>query len=298
MNDNELTAEVLQRRVADAAKISKTHKEIAKYVTQHLREVSLMTATGLAQTIQVSQASITRFCSAMGFSGYADFVSNLQNLVREEWQAPDRLTYLSSDHATHADTLLTQEVENLKSLQRLSRDVVIDQLADLIQQAGQLVLVGSRASSTLIPYAEYFLSKIRDHVVVATPGTPPWDTIPATAEADTAVLAWVFPRYPTAVVEWLRAVHQRGLPIGVFTDRASSPVLKLADVGVVVPVASASLFDSYAAPMVLMNLVVRRVARKLPDMAARLHALETWDQTHQTYFNNSATRTLAEDPAE
>ena len=297
MKDSVLTVETLQERVAAAGEVSGTHKEIAKYVMHHLREVSLMSASRLAATIQVSQASISRFCATMGFSGYADFVHTVQDLVREEWRAPDRLTYVSSDHTAHADTLVSQEIENLERLQQLARDPAIDRVADLIHRAGRLVLTGSRASATLIPYAAYFLSKIRDHVIIATPGTTQWDTIPVTAEPDTAVLAWVFPRYPTATVDWLHAIHRRGLPIAVFTDRLSSPVLDIADVTVVVPVASASLFDSYAAPMVLMNLLVRRVARQSPQIAMRLHALETWDQTHHTYFHSPA-RSVSHDTSD
>ncbi|AEJ38318.1 transcriptional regulator, RpiR family [Sulfobacillus acidophilus TPY] len=276
-----ITLDELRRQVDKTGDLSPVNRQIAAFIADHLREVSLMTATELAEAAQVSQASVTRFCTALGFSGFSEFVRVLQDLIREEWQAPERVRYLKP--AADDDPLLTQERQNLERLPAICRSPAVDEAVRFILEAPRLVLAGARASATLIPYAAYFFSKVRDRVEIATPGTILWDALASRPQPDTAVFTFVFPRYPAVLLQWIKDLTQWGTPVAAMTDRERSPVRAWADPCLVVPVASASLFDSYAAPLVLTNYLIRQVAAKTPDIARRLEAIEQYDITHHVY---------------
>ncbi|MDA8193378.1 MAG: MurR/RpiR family transcriptional regulator [Thermaerobacter sp.] len=274
----------LHQRIRAAAEISPLHQDIADYLAAHMRDASLMSAQELAQCIGVSQASISRFCTALGYAGYGDFVRTLQNIVREEWHAPERTVYLRPSLPPDADPLLAQEIDNLEHLPDILDDPGTRRMADAIVRARRIVLAGARISATLIPYAAYCLGKVRDQVEVATPGRPTWDAAGISLEAQDLVVAWVFPRYPKILIDWLGDLRQQGIPIAAFTDRWISPACDLADPSIVVPVASASLFDGYAGPMFLINCITRKVAEQTAGIHERLEKLEAQDLRRQAYW--------------
>ncbi|WP_242848285.1 MurR/RpiR family transcriptional regulator [Sulfobacillus thermosulfidooxidans] len=280
-----ITLETFHAQVAAAAQTSSINQQIAEYVSEHYREASFMTASELAHAIGVSQASITRFSVAMGFSGFTDFVRTLQGLVREEWHTPERAVYVHSEWAGQKDLLVEQEIQNLEGLPDLMADSHVEAMAKAIASAKRVILAGARASSTIIPYAAYFLSKVKDGVEMATPNTPVWETFGLDPDPDSLVVAWVFPRYPLSLVTWLERLRRQNIQVAAFTDRWVSPAVHLADPVVVVPVASASLFDSYAAPFVLINYIIRQVAALTPGLQQRLEALEARDQANHAFWN-------------
>ena len=249
-----------------------------------------MTASELAHVIGVSQASITRFSVTVGFSGFTDFVRTLQGLVREQWNTPERAVYVHSEWHGQKDLLIEQEIQNLEGLPELVADNHVGEMARAIASAKRVVLAGARASSTIVPYAAYFLSKVKDGVEVATPNTPLWETFGLDPDPESLVVAWVFPRYPDALVSWLERLHRQDIPIAAFTDRWVSPAVQLAEPVVVVPVASASLFDSYAAAFVLINYIIRRVAALTSGLQQRLEALEAREQANHAFWNRPTSK--------
>ncbi len=277
------TLDELQMRVAQQGALSDAFRQIAHYIANHLRNVSLMSAVELAEACEVSQSTVSRFCMGLGFAGFADFVRALQDLVREEWKAPDRTRYLHRATTAVEDPLLAEEMANLSQLPALYDSPEGRAMIPFVLRPQRLILAGARASATLIPYAAYFLSKIRDGVECAMPETPGWTALASHVQPNTAVLAFIFPRYASVLLDWLHDVAQWATPIAAITDRPQSPVESLAHPVAVVPVARASLFDSYAAVMVFMNYLIREAAAASPNIETRLHALEDYETRRGVY---------------
>lgn len=278
------TLQDLQSRVMDQGTAPGANRQIAQYVTQHWRDVSLMSAVELAEACEVSQSTVSRFCMGLGFAGFAEFVGTLQDLIREEWKAPDRARYLHRPPASpHDDPLIAEEIANLSQLPALVDSSEGKAMVQFVLRSPRLVLAGARASATVMPYAAYFLSKIRDSVECVTPDTPQWTALASRVQPDTAVLAFVFPRYSAVLLDWLADVARWATPIAAITDRRHTPVETLARPVAVVPVARASLFDSYAAVMVFINYLIREAAAATPNIESRLQALEDYETKRHVY---------------
>ncbi|PSR32236.1 MAG: MurR/RpiR family transcriptional regulator [Sulfobacillus benefaciens] len=278
------TMERFVERIRQAAEESVTHRQVAEYLSDHLREVSFMTSAELAKNVGVSQASVTRFCNSMGFSGFGEFVRALQDIVREEWRAPERTVYLRPSIPQDADPLLAQEITNLEHLPEILDSKPMQRLVNLMASMDQIVLAGARISSTLIPYAAYCLTKVRDGVQIATPGSPLWDNLALSHPDRTLILSWVFPRYSRALLDWMDAAAKESVHVAALTDRWMSPAMAMADPVLVIPVSNASLFDSYVAPMFVVNYLIRQVAQRLPQVRERLEQLEERDQRLGVYW--------------
>ena len=260
---------------------------IARYLRDHYRQAAFMSAGELAAAAGVSQPSVSRFAAALGFSGYAEWNRALQSVIRLELSAADRLWYAAhaDDEQVNEDRVIVDENRNLRALQGSLSSEEFSLLALRMAQARDIVIVSARASATLAPYAHYFLGKVRPGVSMVTHGDARWDRLAAEDPRDTLVFALVFPRYPRALARLLTDLRERGFPLCGLTDAPASPLCALSSTVLVAPVASASLFDSYAAPVAGLNLLIRRIAQlRGQDARDRLERLEQLDQEHDVYI--------------
>lgn len=277
--------DALQRRLAAIANESDTHRRLAAFLSEHHREVVFMTAKQVAQATDVSQASVSRFCMAMGFGGFGDFVRELQALVREDITAPERLRYTMSSEEEAEDWVIDSEEKNLAELRSIIRQPAYQAFVKKVAEYPEIVLLSARMSATLLPYAAYVLTKLRDGVRQVLPGQPEWNTLLLQDPNKTLVVTVVFPRYTRELIEKLERLHAAGFPIAAITDRVISPVVRFADPVLTVPVTTSSIYDVYGTPMVLFNLLLRDVAKRIPGLADRLRRLEHLEQAQQVYWS-------------
>src|SRR3954466_12551668 len=61
---------------------SRSQKDVAQYIVDHLDEVAFQTAEELARRANTSSSTVVRFSQALGFEGYPE----LQGSAREEYR--------------------------------------------------------------------------------------------------------------------------------------------------------------------------------------------------------------------
>lgn len=277
--------EGLVNRMLVVSADSPVYKKIAAYIEQSYMQIIFMTAGELASKLSVSQGSVSKFCIALGYRGYADFLRNLQKFVGKEITAPERFHYTSAS-IHHTDDVIEREIENLRTLKEITAEKEYGQLVDAIAGAGELVLLSARMSATLLPYMRYTLDKLRDHVRLVTPDGNDWDYFRVKYKKEgTTVIALGLPRYPRVLVEKLKELKEDGYYIGVITDSRFSPLCEYADIKVFIPTTVASIFDIYSTPMAFINLLITDVAKKLPEMEERLAKIEQYDNKQKTYYS-------------
>jgi DNA-binding MurR/RpiR family transcriptional regulator len=69
------------RTLFDRPRLSPGQRRIAQYLIENLTEAAFLSITDLADRVGVSQPSVTRFASAVGFSGYPALRERLQSLA-------------------------------------------------------------------------------------------------------------------------------------------------------------------------------------------------------------------------
>ena len=60
-------------------KMSKGHKAIATYISDHYEQAVFMTAAKLGEQVGVSESTVVRFAVDLGFDGYPSFRRLLRN---------------------------------------------------------------------------------------------------------------------------------------------------------------------------------------------------------------------------
>ena len=284
-NINSTDLKNLLQKMMDTANDSPTYEKLAHYIEKNYLRIIFMTAGELANEANISQGSVSRFCSALGYHGFNDFLRSLQKFVSEEITAPQRLQYISQNKSNNKiRSILNMEHKNLDELEAILCQPGYTQLVEKFVTAPEIVLLSARVSATLLPYTAYILNKIRNNVVPLEPGNPLWDTLHLRNPVTTLIFTIAFPRYPTILVNKLQELKQEGFTIAAITDSIVSPVSYLADPVLHVPITISSIFDIYSTPLLFLNFLLRDVAKRIDGLEQRLDRLEAMEAKNHIYY--------------
>lgn len=269
--------------MALATQNSQIYDRLAHYIEKNYMKVIFMTAAETASEVGISQGSVSRFCTALGYRGYNDFIHNLQKLVSKKLTVPQRLQYMSVHRGNHLGNVIQLEIQNMCQLDSIMQGEAYEHLLNLIVSDGDLILLSSRMSATLLPYMGYILKKMRNSVYEIVPETSSWNMLEYRDPAKTKIIVLSFPRYPRILIEKLQVLHEKGFSICAITDSQLSPVVPLADTSVFVPITVSSIFDVYSTPIMFLNLLLRDAAARLPMLDKRLESIEQSEENEKVY---------------
>lgn len=272
------------------AQMPESYRRLATHVLQNYQEVAFMTATELGMAVEMSQPTVTRFATFLGFDGYPQFVKALQNIVRMELKGTDRLRFSSrpaSDSLSRYDEILQQEAAHIERLKEVLESPTFKSAVTAISEAETVVVTGARIAMVLVQYLAFFLNKVRPGVIGLPGGdSSVLDQIAGLNPKTTVMVGMAFPRYPTEFLNILRYGSQLGFKIVCLTDSLVSPVVRMSHLTLIAPINLATLFDSYTAPMALINLLIDGVGQANPKRTEqRLAQLEEMYGRQQVFHS-------------
>ena len=71
--------EIIQRLNQSGKKLSKSHRRIAECIVSHYDKAAFMTASRLGEYVGVSESTVVRFASALGYEGYPSCKRRFRN---------------------------------------------------------------------------------------------------------------------------------------------------------------------------------------------------------------------------
>jgi len=139
---------------------------LGDYILKNPRKVVFMTTRELAVACQVSEATVVRFVSQLGYDGYSEFLQALRDLVDTELTLLDRvdLSNMNGPGAERFRRVVFDEIDNLKQLYIRTDMVVIDKVVDYLEKSSAIYVIGSRLSYTFAYYMGWSLTKVRQNV--------------------------------------------------------------------------------------------------------------------------------------
>jgi DNA-binding MurR/RpiR family transcriptional regulator len=276
---------------------SPKNRALANFVVQNYQRVAFMTARQLAQRCEVSESTVMRFVTSLGYTGFPDFLRTLQGIVNYELTAVERLEITPEEKRGRPrrqgaerlvkKTILT-EIENLRRLYDHFSEEDFDQAVDEIVKAKQIVVIGFRVSASLATYFGYLLKKVKEMVIVLNQsGSMVYDQL-GTLEKDSLVIALGFRRYPNELIDMLKYCKSHNLKVLAVTDSMVSPVAALADLIQVAEYEGESFVDTFAAPICLINGLIAEAAMKDKKKSlGMLNRLEKIAEEKKTYYQEN-----------
>src|SRR4029077_7072096 len=128
---------------------SRSQKDVAQYIVDHLDEAAFQTAEELARRANTSSSTVVRFSQALGFEGFPE----LQAAAREEYRrvhgksGPNGATGVSpplfSTDQNEFETALTADHLNVEETARKVSRSSVDSLVDAIVAAEKVLVAGT-----------------------------------------------------------------------------------------------------------------------------------------------------------
>ena len=262
---------------------SKGQKKIAGFILESYDKAAFMTASRLGKKVGVSESTVVRFASELGYDGYPDMQRCLQKMIRNRLTTVQRIE-VTNDRLGDQDLLsmvLQSDVEKIRqTLEELDRDSFYSAV-DAIVAARKIYIIGVRSSAAIASFLHFYFNLIFDNVVLVSANTASetFESLLRVGEGD-AVIGISFPRYSSRTVQALSFARDRGATAIAITDSETSPLAPISRYTLTARSDMASFVDSLVAPLSLVNALLVAVSqRKNEDLAHTFHTLEEiWEE--------------------
>lgn len=271
-------------------KMSKSHKAIANYITEHYDQAVFMTAAKLGENLNISESTVVRFASGLGYEGYPEFQKALEEWVKGQLNSVQKIgvKYGRSTQSEILTSVLTADMEKLQDTIENLDPVAFETAIDIILEAKDIYIVGLRSCEPLADFLHFYLNMIRGHVylIKTTSVTEMFEQMIRIDEKD-LVIGISFPRYSMRTLKAMEFANDRNAKVIAITDSIHSPMNLYSSCNLLARSDMVSIVDSLVAPLSVINALVVALCLKRPqDVKSNLETLEqTWND-YQVYLND------------
>jgi len=291
--NNTYTTDVIERIEKSMPTFSKSHRLIANFIINNFDRAAYMTACALGSEVGVSESTVVRFATEMGFDGYPALQQEIREVVRVRLTSAQRVL-AANDRMCESEVLthiLTADAELIRSTLDSINCCAFERAIDMILSARNIYILGMRASAILAEFMNYYFGLLFDNVRLIRPagGSEIFEHLMKVREDD-VVVSISFPRYTTGIVNATEYASKTGAKVIAISDSMSSPIVTHADVALIAKSEMASFVDSLVAPMSLINAMIAYIAKKknveVIDTLERLEAV--WREYNVYTSGNTA----------
>jgi DNA-binding MurR/RpiR family transcriptional regulator len=214
---------------------SRSQKDVAQYIVDHLDEAAFQTAEELARRANTSSSTVVRFSQALGFEGFPE----LQQAARDEYRrrvgqggiAPETLTAVtplfSLDHTEFEAALAADHVNVEDTAHKLSRSNV-EAAVDAIVSAEKVLIAGTDQMAFFASYLRHLLMLLDLRAeIVASPSQEALGRL-SRIDATTLVVGLSAGRPHPLITRTMKLARHRKAPTLAITDATLSEVARLA----------------------------------------------------------------------
>jgi DNA-binding MurR/RpiR family transcriptional regulator len=238
--DHQSLSKYIQARFDEC---SRSQKDVAQYIVDHLDEAAFQTAEELARRANTSSSTVVRFSQALGFEGFPE----LQAAAREEYRrvhtqaivgAPAKSNGSSSAANGSAplfsldqnefETALAADHLNVEETARKVSRSAVDALIEAIVSAEKVLVAGTDQMAFFASYLRHLLMLLDLRVdVVASPSQEALSRL-GRIDEQTLVIGLSAGRPHPLVVRAMKLARHRKARTAAITDATLSEVAKLA----------------------------------------------------------------------
>lgn len=282
---------LLSRIEMNMRTFSKGQKRIATFIEEHYDRAAFMTASRLGKTVGVSESTVVRFATQLGYSGYPKLQKAMQEMIRDKLTSVQRIDVTSNriGDSNVLDAIMNQDIDKIRrTLEETSRED-FDKAVHSIVNARRIYIYGVRSTASLAQFLGYYFGLIFDNVriITDTSKTHAYEQLFRINSQD-VMIGISFPRYSTMAVETMTLARERGANVIAITDSMISPLVSVSHEVLLARSDMASVVDSLVAPLSLINaLIVATVLEKKDEVTDIFRELElVWN--HQGVYDSTA----------
>lgn len=272
------------------SKMSKSHKAIASYISDNYDQAVFMTAAKLGQVVGVSESTVVRFASNLGYDGYPEFQKALEEWVKNKISGVQKIgvKYGSSSQSEILSSVLSSDIEKIADTIENLDPVAFEAAVDMILEAKHVYIIGLRSCEPLADFLSFYLNMIRGDVqLIRTSSVSEMFEQMIRVGADDCVIGISFPRYSMRTLKAMEFASDRNAKVITITDTIHSPMNLYSSCNLLARSDMVSIVDSLVAPLSVINALVVAMCLKRPEeVVENLKSLEEAWGNYQVYLND------------
>ena len=247
---------------------SKGQKQIARFILEHYDKAAFMTASRLGVTVGVSESTVVRFATELGYDGYPHLQRALQEMIRNKLTSVQRME-VAGDRMGGRDvlqTVLHADTDMIRvTLDEIDRDA-FQGAVDALMGAKRIYILGVRSSSALASFLGFYFNLLFENVTLVHTNSVSeiFEQVLRVGPGD-VLFGISFPRYSQRTLSAMKYARDRGARVIALTDSQLSPLARVADHVLLARSDMASFVDSLVAPLSVINALIVAVGMSRRD---------------------------------
>jgi len=270
-------------------KLSKGQKKIASFINTNYEKAVFMTAASIASEVGVSESTVVRFATTVGFKGFPDFQKALKEMVAGKLNSIQRIDSTAErikDVKDHSQVLATvMQTDQIKIKETLDDvDVkVFEEAIKAIESARRVYIIGLRSCSPLASFLGFYLNLVCEDVNVLhyNSSSEIFEQLMHIRKED-VIIGISFPRYSMRTLKALEYANSKRAKVITITDSIHSPINLYSTCNLIAKSDMEYIVDSLVAPMSLLNALIIALfikgGEKVKHTFTQLE--EIWDEYH------------------
>ena len=285
-NTNDLTSRINECY----GTLSKGQKILATYITDNYDKAVFLTAAKMGQVVGVSESTVVRFATHLGYKGYPEFQKALEEMVRNKLNSIQRMevTYGRISQSHILETVLQSDQEKIKDTLEHIDEHAFELAVDTIIKAKHIYIVGIRSCAPLAAFMAFYFNLMFENVtLLQTNNSSELFEQMVRISKDDVIIGISFPRYSMRTLKAMEFANNRNAKVITLTDSVHSPMNLYSSCNLIARSDMASIVDSLVAPLSVINaLIVALCMKKQGEVAKTLETLEDIWNEYQVYEND------------
>ena len=209
---------------------SRSQKDVAQYIVDHLDEVAFQTAEELAKRANTSSSTVVRFPQALGFEGYPELQAAARDEYRRRHEAGSESAPLFALDQSPFETALAADHANVEETARKASRSQVDAAVEAIAAADRVLIVGTDQMAFFASYLRHLLMLLDLRAeVAASPSQEALGRLSRINDSTLVIGLSAGRPHPLVARAMKLARHRKASTIAV-TDATLSEVAKLAQI--------------------------------------------------------------------
>ncbi|MDY7076851.1 MAG: MurR/RpiR family transcriptional regulator [Chloroflexota bacterium] len=260
-----------ERIKAKYDELTPSFRKLADFILQRQLDAAFMTATELAQSMDVDAATVVRFAQTLGYSGFRELIKEVQRVVKAELTASYTPDLEAPDDLELFRGILENERHNL-ALAQTQLTEQANAVMPALLDAQRIWVMGQGSGAHLAALCASVLRGIGLPAVSIAPDPLEAASNLKGAGADDLVIGFSVSGMDLTVADAVNFARQRGAKTLVFTTSLITAAAMAAETTIVCPGPTQTHVPSFTGLAAMIVVLFAAFTARYPERAAAMTA--------------------------
>ena len=208
-------------------KFSKGQKRLADYIKENYDKAAFLTAAKMGEAVGVSESTVVRFATQLGYKGYPEFQKALGELVRTKLNSIQRMevTYGRISQSKILESVLHSDADKINTtLEKIDQEA-FEIAVNTILNAKHIYIIGIRSCAPLASFMAFYFNLMFDnvHLLQTSSSSEIFEQMVRIGKDD-VIIGISFPLYSMRTLKAMEFANNRNAKVITLTDSVHSPM--------------------------------------------------------------------------